>query len=585
MAQQGVQRRLAAILAADVVGYSRLMEADEAGTRARFNERIEAVVEPIIETHGGRLVKTMGDGFLVEFSSVLGAVEAAVEIQARSGRSVLNEPEDQRAELRIGIHLGDVIVEGEDIHGEGINIAARLETMAETGGLCVSDVVHSSIRNKLDIEFADLGDQSLKNIGEPVRVFAFRPDVIGEASATAVEALFRRPAVAVLPFENLSGDPDQEYFADGLTEDIITALSLWRSFPVIARHSTFAYKGTSLDIRRVGQELGARYVVEGSVRRSDDRVRVTAQLINAQTGHHVWAERYDRSLADIFAVQDELTQRISAIVLPEVERMESRQIKNNTPRNLDAWNYVLRGMAGLNEFSTEGTILAGKMFVRATELEPDYSRAYSGLARSYFADLALGISDSVEDLVTQSIAAAGKAVDLDDTDSLAHEMLGLGHMFQGKPETAVTEMKRAIELNPSNASAYSNLGYALAVAGKPEDGIPHSERGLELNPQDPRNAHYLAMQALTLLTAQRYDDAVRAARKAVERRADTPHAYLYLAVALGHLDRLSEAREALEACHRLQPEYVNRALRWIKFKRESDKGLFLEGLRKAGWEG
>ncbi len=306
-----VQRRLAAILAADVAGYSRLMGEDEEGTLARFNDQFDEIVQPAIDEHRGRLVKTVGDGFLVEFGSVVDAVQCAADIQAEVAVRQSAEQDDRKMLLRVGIHLGDVIVEGEDIHGDGVNISARLEELAEPGGICVSDMVRSGVRGKLALDFADLGEQSLKNITEPVRVYRVVLEAAKSSGAADSDALFRRPAVAVLPFENLSGDPDQDYFADGLTEDIITALSLWRAFPVIARNSTFVYKGKAVDLRKIGAELGARYLIEGSVRRSGNRVRVTAQLINAETGHHVWAERYDREIGDFFELQDEITQRIA----------------------------------------------------------------------------------------------------------------------------------------------------------------------------------------------------------------------------------------------------------------------------------
>ena len=340
MAEEHVQRRLAAILAADVVGYSRLMGVDEAGTRARFNSLLDAVVRPVIDEHRGRLANTMGDGFLVEFGSVVDAVQCATDIQNGVTAREASEPDDKKLLFRIGIHLGDVIVEGEDIHGDGVNIASRIEGLAETGGVCVSAMVYEGVRGKLEVAFSDLGDHSLKNIAVPIYVYQLEQAGTDGTDDAAVspDALFRRPAVAVLPFENMSGDPDQEFFADGLTEDLITALSQWRSFPVIARNSTFAYKGQSPDIRKVGEELGARYVIEGSVRKSGNRLRVTAQLINTDTGHHVWAERYDRDVEDFFDLQDEITRQISAVIAPELDRAEHLRSVKKRAEKLDAWD-------------------------------------------------------------------------------------------------------------------------------------------------------------------------------------------------------------------------------------------------------
>ncbi len=347
MAEERVQRRLAAILAADVVGYSRLMGEDETGTRARFNDQLASVVQPAIDEHRGRLVKTMGDGILVEFGSVVDGVQCAVNIQNGVALQQNSEPDERKMLFRIGVHLGDVIIEDDDIHGDGVNIAARLEGLAETGGICISASVYEQVRHKLTLSFEDIGDQSLKNIADPVHVYqlVLEREPTASDATTRGEAMFRRPAVAVLPFDNLGGDPDQEYFADGLTEDIITALSLWRSFPVIARNSSFAYKGTSPDIRKVGEELGARYIVEGSVRKSGNRIRVTAQLINSETGHHVWAERYDRDLEDFFDLQDEITEKIASVVAPELEKAEAQRAVTKRPENMDAWDYCQRGMA------------------------------------------------------------------------------------------------------------------------------------------------------------------------------------------------------------------------------------------------
>jgi adenylate cyclase len=359
MAEERIQRRLAAILAADVVGYSRLMGDDEAGTLERLKSMRRDVLDPKVTEYGGRIVKLMGDGALVEFPSAVDAVEYAIDTQQIL--SGLNKilPEQSRIEFRMGINLGDIIVEGDDIYGDGVNIAARIEGIAEPGGICVSAMIYEGVRGKLEVEFSDMGDQSLKNIAAPVHVYNVQLSARERTddTGTASEALFRRPAVAVLPFENMSGDPEQEYFADGLTEDIITALSLWRSFPVIARNSTAAYKGQSPDIRKVGEELGARYVIEGSVRKSGNRVRVTAQLINSETGHHVWAERYDRDLADIFDLQDELSRHIAATVAPELEFSQTVRTRTKTPQNLNAWELVQRGYDHVFNLDSRGLII------------------------------------------------------------------------------------------------------------------------------------------------------------------------------------------------------------------------------------
>jgi len=382
MAEQRVQRRLAAIMAVDVVGYSRLMREDEAGTLAQLKTLRKELLDPKVDEYGGRIVKTTGDGILVEFPSAVDAVQHAVDVQLAMERRGSDVPKDRRIEIRVGINVGDVIVEGDDLFGDGINVASRLEGIALPGCTCISSSVYEQVRHKIDIAYEDLGEQSVKNIADPVHVYRIARGGAQPPSDALVssEAMFRRPAVAVLPFENLSDDPGQEYFADGLTEDVITALSLGRSFPVIARNSTFAFKGKSPAIRKVGQELGAQYVIEGSVRKSGNRVRVTAQLINAETGHHVWAERYDRDLQDIFELQDDLTSKIAATTAPELERSEHRRAAEGRPRDLGTWDRVQQGMAQLYEFSKDGNERARETFNKALAIEPNYSRAHTGLA-------------------------------------------------------------------------------------------------------------------------------------------------------------------------------------------------------------
>ena len=522
MAEQRVQRRLAAILAADVVGYSRLMGTDEAGTRARLNDQLDEIVQPTIDEHRGRLVKTMGDGFLVEFGSVVDAVQCAADIQTGVAVRQAREPEDHRMLLRIGVHLGDVIVEGEDIHGDGVNIAARLEGLAEPGGVCISGMVHEGIRNKLSVAFDDLGQRSLKNIADPVRVYGLRARNEGAVSDLAAfdESIFRRPAVAVLPFQNLSGDPDQEYFADGLTEDIITALSLWRSFPVISGSSTFSYKGQSPDIREVARELGARYIIEGSVRLSGQRVRVAAQLSDAESGHHVWAERYDRELEDMFDLQDEIARTIAATVEPQLSHSELQRLVTKKPANLDAWSLYQQGMGQIQRFSKEGNATARNHFESAIALDPNYSQAYSGLAFSHHRDIVMSFAESRDSATAAMLSAAEKAVALDDADGTGHTLLSLGYLFAGQHDLAVVESERAMSLNPSNYFALVSHGVILDTVGRTDEAIAAIENGLKLNPNNPRLHIYAARLARAHLNAHHYEDAIMWAQRAVSRKSD-----------------------------------------------------------------
>ena len=587
MAEERVQRRLAAILAADVVGYSRLMGEDEEGTLARLNLLRSELLHPKVSEYGGRIVKTTGDGTLIEFPSAVDAVQHAVDVQQTLFQRNADLPEKERIEIRMGINLGDIIVEGEDIFGEGVNVAARLESLAEPGGICVSSIVHESVRSKLDVPFTDLGLKSLKNIAEPVRVFsvALIPVLSKSDETSRSDAIFRRPAVAVLPFENLSGDPEQEYFADGLTEDIITLLSMWRSFPVIARNSTFAYKGQSPDIREVGKALGARYVIEGSVRKAGNRVRVTAQLINADTGHHVWAERYDRDLEDIFELQDNLTQQIAATVTPELERTEHARAVETKPEDLGAWDYYQRGLALLNEFKPESMALARGKFDEALQLDPNYSRAHTGIVCSYVREMMNQIGQNREAICAKALAMGQRAVELDPSDSEAHHYLSVALIWVREHDQAIAESEKAIQLNPSNHNAYTAQGHQLALAGRPLEGIPYLEKGLRLSPQDSRVPLYYSFMARCQLVARNYEQAADWARRAVRMRPNVPDFQCLLAACLGHLGHPDQARAALDECERLRPAYYTQPEHWHPFKNRSDLEHVLDGLRKAGWEG
>ena len=487
----------------------------------------------------------------------------------------------------MGINVGDVIVDGDDIYGDGVNIAARLEAYSEPGKICVSTMVREGVRGKINITFDDLGEQSLKNIAEPVRIYSITPVVERADAETAglSSALLRRPAVAVLPFQNLGGDPEQEFLADGLTEDIITALSLWRSFPVIARNSTFAFKGQSPDIRKVGEVLGARYVIEGSIRKAGNRIRVSAQLINADTGHHVWAERYDRELTDIFELQDEITTHIVAMIAPEMERAEQKLLAILKPRDMAAWEYVQRGMAYVDEYTGEGHAKARNMFEKAIEADPGYSKAFAGLAMSHTRDLLCGTTDARDNTLEAALAAARRAVELDQSDSWAHHVLGTVVGWIPDYDLAISEEQTAIRLNPSLAGAYGALGAQLTWAGRPDEAIPVIETLFRVNPQESRNHMAFSFMAMAHLIASRRDEAVDWARKAVQWKSNVPFPHLVLASCLGNAGKSQDANVELVACDRIQPGFTGNSENWHRFQRTEDNELFLDGLRKAGWAG
>jgi adenylate cyclase len=482
-------------------------------------------------------------------------------------------------QLRIGIHLGDVIIEGDDIHGDGVNIAARLEGLAQPGGICVSDMVHAGVRNKLALSFDDLGEQSLKNIADPLQVFSIE---LGKATAadsvTTATRSISRPAVAVLPFENMSGESDQDYFADGLTEDIITALSMFRSIPVIARNSTFGYKGQSPDIRNVGKELGARYVVEGSVRKAGSRVRVTCQLINAETGHHVWAERYDRELEDIFALQDEISQRIAAIIEPTLERAEEQRTVTKPPSSLAAWDYYARGNAHIWEWTKVANDLARDMFKQAIQLDPQFARAHIGLAFTYARETRFFAPPDREECQRLLFESARRAVTLDEMDAQARVVLALAYAMTQQPDAAVAEAKRAVELNPYDAAVNNCRGLTLSLsAARFEEGIAYTERALQQNPLDPNNQLYMTQLALAQLCAERYDKAVEHAQEAIRRRHDFLEAHLVLASAFGYLGRQEEARSAIEGYADIAESYIEQHVVFAP----QVKAILLDGLRQA----
>jgi len=589
MALDSGRRRLAAILAADVAGYSRLMSDDEPATVQSLQDA-RAVFRDRIDAHGGHLVDMSGDSVLATFASVVEAVRCAVEVQDRLKTDNQSLPERRRMQFRIGVNLGDVIEQADGtVYGDGVNVAARLEALAEPGGVTISGMAWEAVRGKIEAGFDFTGEHVVKNMPSPVR--AYRVTGPGASADAAIRAapdaakagvsVFDRPAIAVLPFSNMSADREQEFFADGLTEDIITALAAWRSFPVIARNSTFAYKGQSPDIRLVGKELGARYVLEGSVRRIADRLRITAQLIDAGNGHHLWAERFDRQVEDIFALQDEITRRIAAIVAPEVERAEQKRLVSRDPSSLAAWEHYQRGVALLDKFSKKGNADAREMFTRAIALDANYALAYTGLAESHNRDLMLEYSDNREESAAGAFDAAKKAVGLDPTDSEAHDMLAVAHLWPNHYEAAVEEAEHAVGLNPSNARALAILAVALDALGRHDEAIERFEQSLQINPRDPRSHIYVTSLARAHLAARRYQDAVKIARKTISQRPDYPHSHYILASALGQLGQLEEARTELAECERLQPGYLARRARWQPYRDPAENEHLHAGVRAA----
>ena len=575
-----IGRKLAAILAADCVGYSRLMATDDEGTLLRLNQGRHEIIDPAITHHRGRLVKTTGDGFLAEFTSVVEAVRCAVEIQSRIAERNAGEPSETSLEFRIGINVGDIVEQDGDIFGDGVNVASRLESIAEPGGICVSERVRDDVGSRLGLSFEDLGEQALKNIPRPVR--AYRVRATAPSLAAEQPSLPERPSIAVLPFQNMSGDPEQDYFGDGIAEDLITALSRLRGFFVIARNSTFAYKGKAPDIRKVARELGVRYVLEGSVRRAGDRLRVTAQLIDATTGAHVWAERYDRGIADIFAVQDEITQNVVGSIETQVYAAENVRSQSRPTESLDAWGCVIRAMPYMWKWAAGDNEMAMGLLKRALEADPDYARATSLLAWSYAARAQLGWSEPSETL-EQALKLARRAIELDLDDPWAHIAAGYVHMVSRRFALAVEELSEAIDRNPSFAFAHVVLGSTYGYGGKPEDGLRHVATSTRLSPRDQNLAANASVAGLCHFIAGRYADAVAHERRAVQLRPNFGTAWRTLTASAGQAGELEIAREALAKCKELQPSL---SLEWLESYHpivgQEDRARYIEGIRKAG---
>jgi adenylate cyclase len=589
MAEERVQRRLAAILAADVAGYSRLMGVDEEGTLSALKELRRELADPKIKEHRGRIVKTTGDGLLVEFASVVDAVRCAVEVQYEMAERNAGVPEEQRIQFRIGINLGDIIKDGRDIHGDGVNIAARLEALAEPGGICVNRVVRDQVRDKLDFAFEDAGEQRVKNIARPLRVYRIRPgrsagDTMGEAQPPL--ALPDKPSVAVLPFTNMSGDSEQEFVSDGIAEDVITALSRYPSLFVIARNSSFTYKGRAVDVKQVGRELGVRYVLEGSVRKAGNRIRVTAQLVEAVTGNHVWADRYDRDLADIFAVQDEITEAVTIAIAPAIADAELQRAVRKPPDSLDAWAAYQRGLWHLSEANPDDNTIAQKFFRQAIDLDPTFAGGYSGLALAQLQAAAVYQKLGLLEAQSSAEALARRAVALDGADAEARSCLGWALQARGELQGALAEIERALGMSPNLAVAHGQRGATLIFAGWPKEGLAAVQTSIRLDPRDPFSAIRLLHIACGLYFSREYEEAIEAAKQLIRSYPDFPMIYRWPAAALGQLGRTAEAKEALDKAVSLAPAafdmYVRNRVPWF---RPEDHAHLVEGLRKAGWEG
>jgi adenylate cyclase len=577
-------RRLTAILAADVAGYSRLMEADEEGTHERLKVHFEQLINPKIDAHRGRIVKTSGDGLLVEFASVVDAVRCAIEIQRGMAERNVAASTPERIEFRIGINLGDVIVEGDDIFGDGVNIAARLEGLAEPGSVFISNTVHDHVRDRLLFGFDDLGEQQVKNITRPVRVY--RVTAREQARPETMLPLPDKPSIAVLPFQNMSGDPEQEYFADGIAEDIITLLSKSRALFVIARNSTFTYKGRAADIKQVGRELGVRYVLEGSVRKAGNRVRVTGQLIEAATGGHLWAERYDRDLIDIFAVQDEITASVSAAILPTMERSERERAARKPPDSLDAWECYHRGMWHLGKVEAVENERARGFFRRAIDLDPQFAPAAAALALTYLNEITLFRPDLRAVNLPLALEHAVHAVNIDATDATGHSSLARTLWMSGRHAESLAKANIAVGCDPNSAAAYGALGGARLWGGFPRDAIEPLQTAMRLSPFDPLTSLWRHFIARAHYLSEDYKEAIAVASQLRQSHPNFRQPYNTLIASLGQVGDVDEAHAVMtDGLARFGEAFrilMSLPLSELRELRSEDREHLIDGFRKAG---
>ena len=575
MAEDRLQRRLAAILAADVVGYSRLMELDEVGTLAALKSRRKEIVSPLVAKHQGRVFKVTGDGIMVEFASAVNAVQCAIEVQQAMAAAAAEQPDDRRIVLRIGINLGDIVVDRGDLYGDGVNIAARLEGAADPGGIFISGAAYDQVRNKFETAFEELGEQSLKNIGAPVRVYR----VAGLARLPIATGVVTgsKPSIAVLPFISMSGDVEQQYFGDGITEDIITELARFRNLHVLARNTSFRYRGQDVDVQRVGRELGVQYIVEGSLRRIGNRIRITAQLIDTATGHHVWADRFDRNEEELFAVQDQVVKTIAATLVGRMHAAATERAQRKPPASLAAYELVLKGDA-LPLYRPHSAEAARKLFEQAIALDPGYAKAYSLLANLEMTDWFRDFNASPE-LLDRAFALAQKAVAIDSNDPSSQVAVARLHQTRGAWSRAEYHYGKALELNPNSALLMAGLGDLNITLGNPEKALGYFRESRALDPFfEP--SWLWPITGLAHFMARQYEEAVTA----LERSTEPPYwAHLYMAASHAMLGNAERARHHAAETLRLKPDFtIARAIERQPLRRDSDRAHLLEAFRKAG---
>ncbi len=584
MTTDDYKRKLTAILYADIAGYSRLTGDDEEGTHRRVMEILDHASEQI-KNDGGTVLRFAGDAILAEFSSAVTAVKCAVTIQNELNRR--NQPldDERKARIRIGINIGDVIEDRGEVYGDGVNLAARLEASAAEGGICISAAVFEQVQGKQEAVFIDGGEQRFKNIERPVRVYRWEPETVRSvANEMTPSSASDKPSIAVLALTNMNRDPDLDFIGDGITEDLITALSKIRSFKVISRESTFSYKGSAIDVRQVAKELGVRFVLEGSVRKAGNRVRITVQLIDAETGHHVWAERYDREMEDIFDLQDEMVRVIASALEPELNAFERERAVSKPPENLDAWELYQRALWHMWTYETENIRTALDLFRQASAADPKFAPAHAYYAYCCYQFVILGTADDPGALLQDGMVAAKKALQCDDRDAISYFAIGRIHMMLGDHDASIAALRKSIELNPCFAQAYHGLAMALMLAGELAEAKQTTRQAVAMSPRDPMLWAFTIVHALNHILSEEHEDALEWANHTLQIPNATsywPHAVK--ASALANLGRIDEARKSLALALQAKPDLSISFLQEnLPVKHAGGLDLYLDGLKKCG---
>ncbi len=586
MAQDRIQRKLAAILAADVVGYTRLMEADEAETLVRLKALRDELIDPRIEADGGRIVKVMGDGVLVEFPSAVDAVRTAIAIQQAMETRNAGEPDDMCIEFRVGVNLGDVIIDGDDIHGDGVNVAARLEGLCAPGEVYVSGSVFDQVTGKLAAAFDDLGEKSVKNMTRPIRVYrakAKAEETMNPIDPDAPLPLPDKPSIAVLPFENMSGDPEQEYFSDGITEDIITELTKISGLFVIARHSSFVYKGKQVNLKQVGRDLGVRYVLEGSVRKAGNRLRITAQLIDSMTDHHQWVERYDRDLEDVFAVQDEVARKVAEALAVALKPDEGERLGQIPIADIEVYDLYLKVRATPWPPTRENILTARNAYERIGQIAPAFAGGYAGQSMTYSIAVLFARSERAEEDAAKALELAQRAVTLDEGFAPSHSALGLAYAVSHRHDEGIAAARRAVELQPGNADAHADLARCLMFAGHGDEACDSVKTAHRLDPQYVAGP-YLNLLGRASFVAGKYEQAIEAHEHNMDRGGPLGAIVLArLAACYALTGRMEDADRTTRRLLDHTPRFslAQAANLYMAVNRNEDERM-LDGLRKAG---